>query len=75
MLYIEDTGPGVDPEIRPRLFQPFERGGRQDTHGSGLGLAIVETIAQRHAAKLQVKERSPHGLRIEVHFQAAGEES
>lgn len=75
MLYIEDTGPGVDPEIRHRLFQPFERGGRQDTHGSGLGLAIVDTIAQRHAAKLQVKERPPHGLRIEVHFPAAGEES
>lgn len=75
MLYIEDNGPGVDPEIRHRLFQPFERGGRQDTHGSGLGLAIVDTIAQRHAAKLQVKERPPHGLRIEVHFQAAGEGS
>ena len=69
VLYIDDNGPGVDAEVRHRLRQPFERGGRQDTHGSGLGLAIVDNIAQRHAATLEIKERLPHGLRIEVHFQ------
>lgn len=75
MLCIEDDGPGVPPEVRNRLLQPFERGGRQDTQGSGLGLAIVDSIAQRHAAELQVKERVPHGLRVELHFPAAGEAS
>lgn len=74
MLYIVDDSPGVDPEGRRRLFQPFERGARQqDTQGSGLGLAIVDSIAQRHDAELQVKGRLPHGLRIELHFPAAGE--
>jgi two-component system sensor histidine kinase TctE len=34
-----------------------------------LGLAIVDNIAQRHAATLEIKERLPQGLRIEVHFQ------
>lgn len=75
MLYIEDNGPGVEPEVRNRMFQPFERGGRQDTQGSGLGLAIVDSIAQRHAAELHVKERQPHGLRIELHFLAIREET
>ncbi|WP_339117894.1 sensor histidine kinase N-terminal domain-containing protein [Halomonas sp. BMC6] len=74
VLYIDDNGPGVAQEVRHRLLQPFERGGRQDTHGSGLGLAIVDNIVQRHAATLKIKERLPHGLRIEVHFQKAEEQ-
>jgi two-component system sensor histidine kinase TctE len=73
MLYIVDNGPGVAPEGRSRLFQPFERGERQqDTQGSGLGLAIVDSIARRHEAELQVKERLPHGLQVELHFPATG---
>lgn len=68
MLFIEDDGPGVDPEGLSRIFQPFERGSRQDTEGSGLGLAIVDSIAKRHDAELHARARLPHGLRIELHF-------
>lgn len=74
VLYIEDDGPGVAPQVRERMLRPFERGGRQDTHGSGLGLAIVDSIARRHDARLQVSARAPHGLRIDLIFpSAAGE--
>lgn len=38
MLHVEDTGPGIDPELRPILFQPFATKGR--TEGLGLGLAL-----------------------------------
>ncbi|MDN3521464.1 sensor histidine kinase [Halomonas ramblicola] len=68
VLYIEDDGPGVAPEVRERLLRPFERGGRQDTHGSGLGLAIVDSIARRHDARLKVSDRQPRGLRIDLRF-------
>ncbi|WP_248623662.1 sensor histidine kinase [Cobetia crustatorum] len=66
VLYSEDNGPGVAPEMLERLCQPFERGGRQDTEGSGLGLAIVETIAQRHQGTLQVSNRLEGGLHISL---------
>lgn len=43
VVAVEDSGPGVDPRVKDRLFQPFfsrKRG------GTGLGLAIVRTVAQ-----------------------------
>ncbi|MCH4562063.1 sensor histidine kinase N-terminal domain-containing protein [Halomonas sp. EGI 63088] len=74
-LFIEDDGPGVAPEVRERLHQPFERGGRQDTRGSGLGLAIVDSIARRHGARLSLAAREPHGLRVGLRFPLSPEET
>lgn len=48
---IDDVGPGVDPALAERLFQPFVRGDpsrNRMTGGTGLGLAIVRTIATAH---------------------------
>lgn len=45
VLTVTDNGPGVAPEIRERLFQPFVSG---RVGGSGLGLAIVQRAAQAH---------------------------
>jgi nitrogen fixation/metabolism regulation signal transduction histidine kinase len=44
-LAIEDDGPGLDPEIRARVFEPFFS---TKTGGSGLGLALVKKIAEDH---------------------------
>jgi nitrogen fixation/metabolism regulation signal transduction histidine kinase len=44
-LAIEDDGPGLDPEIRERVFEPFFS---TKTGGSGLGLALVKKIAEDH---------------------------
>ena len=44
-LRVTDDGPGIDPELQVRLFQPFVSG-RQG--GSGLGLAIVERAVAAH---------------------------
>ncbi|GGV35404.1 two-component sensor histidine kinase [Kitasatospora herbaricolor] len=51
LLTVTDTGPGVDPEIAPRVFERFVRGdrARARTHGStGLGLAIVDAVVAAH---------------------------
>ena len=58
VLSIRDTGSGVPPEVRARLFEPFsttKRTGR----GSGLGLSTALAIAVRHNARLDLAD-SPH---------------
>jgi two-component system sensor histidine kinase TctE len=72
-LAVEDTGPGIAPEERERVFDRFYRvlGTRAD--GSGLGLAIVREIAMRHQASIHVSEayrdqQQNIGTRIEIHF-------
>jgi two-component system sensor histidine kinase TctE len=55
-LEVEDSGPGIAPEERGRIFERFYRvlGSRQD--GSGLGLAIVREIAVQHFASVVVTD-------------------
>jgi two-component system OmpR family sensor kinase len=48
---VEDDGPGIDPSLRDRLFEPFATG-RAD--GTGLGLAIARQIAERHGGSLRL---------------------
>ena len=51
-LLVCDTGPGIAPEERERVFDPFYRVLGSGETGSGLGLAIVKTIALRIGAQL-----------------------
>ncbi len=62
LLWVADTGPGVAPEDRERIFQCFYQAGtavpgRADT-GIGLGLALVREIAQAHDGTARVEEAS-----------------
>jgi signal transduction histidine kinase/ActR/RegA family two-component response regulator len=51
---ITDHGLGIAPEILPRLFQPFERGGlaSRNVGGLGLGLAIARSLVDLHGGTL-----------------------
>ena len=73
VLVVTDTGPGIDPEQAPHVFERFYRGtspGSGDTaprtQGSGLGLAIVETIARAHGGAAAVSSRPGEGARFEI---------
>ena len=56
-LRVADTGPGIAPDLRQRIFAPFERGEQTGmAPGYGLGLALVRAIALRHGAKLTLPE-------------------
>ena len=75
VLQVDDTGPGIPPSERDRVFDPFYRVLGNDEAGSGLGLAIVKTIALRHAAEISLGQSSmPQGiagLRVTVKFPIA----
>ena len=68
-LNVDDSGPGIAPAERERVFERFYRSPDVKTSGSGLGLAIARAIANRHQATLQL-DQSPvlGGLRVEVQF-------
>jgi two-component system OmpR family sensor kinase len=51
-LVVEDSGPGIPPEERERVFDRFYRVPGSEAAGSGLGLAIIKAIAARHGATL-----------------------
>ena len=56
-LAVHDDGPGIPPEERERVFEPFQR--EKTSGGAGLGLAIVRRIAQKHGGLAFAAE--PHG--------------
>jgi two-component system OmpR family sensor kinase len=68
-LVVEDSGPGIPPEERERVFHRFYRVPGSEAQGSGLGLAIIRAIAERHGAKLALdaSERLG-GLKATVEF-------
>ena len=51
---VEDSGPGIPPEERERIFERFYRLGGSGGGGTGLGLAIVKGVAERHSATISV---------------------
>lgn len=59
VVEIEDTGPGIAPEIADKLFQPFATHGK--THGTGLGLTICKKIIEDHGGKISARNESGHG--------------
>jgi two-component system sensor histidine kinase TctE len=54
ILEVEDTGPGIAPAERARVFERFYRILDSGAPGSGLGLAIVREIAHQHGAEVDV---------------------
>jgi signal transduction histidine kinase len=51
-LVLADEGPGVAPEVRDRLFQPFATFGKRK--GTGLGLAVARRFVEDHGGTLEL---------------------
>jgi len=66
IVCIEDSGPGVDPALLPRLQERFFRVNPQQGDGAGLGLSIVSRIVQLHGGSLTIHNRESGGLAIEI---------
>lgn len=60
---IEDSGPGLSPELHDRLFSP---GATTKSEGTGLGLTIARAIAEQHGGTLTLVDRPEGGCRAEL---------
>jgi signal transduction histidine kinase len=72
VLVVEDDGPGVPPELEPRVFDRFVRGGGDGSGGSGLGLAIVRAVADSHGGTVSLQQPTGGGTRFVIRLPAAG---
>lgn len=72
LVAVEDTGPGIPPASRKRVFEPFERleanGSSRTEHrgGLGLGLAIVKRYVKAHGGEVTVGSGRTGGSRFTV---------
>jgi two-component system, OmpR family, sensor histidine kinase CiaH len=64
VLTVDDDGPGIREEDRPRLFDRFYRGAGSPGDGTGLGLAIAAWIVERHGGRIAAESRPTGGARF-----------
>jgi PAS domain S-box-containing protein len=67
-LVVADTGPGISPEDRERIFDPYFSTRKR---GTGLGLAIVSRIVAEHQGRIRVRQNSPRGARFIIELPVA----
>lgn len=63
ILSVHDNGPGIPPELLPRLFEPYVTSKHK---GTGLGLAIVKKIVEEHGGHLTARNHDSGGAIISV---------
>jgi two-component system sensor histidine kinase KdpD len=64
-LRIADDGPGIPPELRERVFEPFHRGDADGSRaGTGLGLAIARAIVSAHGGRIWIEETPTGGTAV-----------
>jgi two-component system, sensor histidine kinase and response regulator len=68
-ISVRDTGPGIPPEILPKIFQPYfsTKGARQ---GTGLGLSIVQRLIKEAGGALHVHTELGQGTTFTVYLSA-----
>ena len=69
VVHVEDTGPGIAPEIRSKLFQPFVSAGKRN--GLGLGLALSRQTVLDHGGDMWVESTTGHGARFSFRLPGA----
>ncbi|MGH7952760.1 MAG: sensor histidine kinase [Limisphaerales bacterium] len=69
-LWVRDTGPGISPEVLPKIFQPYftTKGPRQ---GTGLGLNIVHRLVKEGSGALHVNTQPGEGTTFTIYLPGA----
>jgi CheY-like chemotaxis protein len=69
LLQVDDSGPGVQPELRQAIFERFRQGDggiNRKVAGTGLGLAIAKEFVEMHKGRIEVLDADLGGARFEV---------
>ena len=67
LLTVEDAGPGIPPELRTTIFEPFKQAGISTyAPGVGIGLSLVARFADIHGGRAWVEDRDGGGARFRV---------
>ncbi|HET9672389.1 MAG TPA: PAS domain-containing protein [Actinomycetota bacterium] len=75
LLRVEDDGPGVAPEHRRAIFEPFRQGPNRRgsvSSGTGIGLSLVQRFAALHGGRAWVEERPGGGASFRVFLPGSG---
>ncbi|WP_407051379.1 nitrogen regulation protein NR(II) [Methyloraptor flagellatus] len=67
-LEVADRGPGIAPDLKPRLFEPFLT---TKTEGMGMGLNICRSIVELHRGRLSLDDRPGGGTLAVIYLPAA----
>jgi two-component system sensor histidine kinase CpxA len=73
-INVADQGPGLPESELENVFKPFYRpelARQRETGGTGLGLAIVQSCIQACGGTVHCRNRTPHGLDVEIRLPAA----
>lgn len=74
-ISVIDTGPGIAPEIRERIFEPYFTT-KPSGKGTGMGLAVVHGIVHRHGGWIEMESILGQGTSVHVYFpQTSGKEN
>lgn len=68
LLEVADTGEGLADSDKNRAFERFARFDKSGQTGSGLGLAIAKWIASAHDVEIELKDNTPQGLKVKIHW-------
>ncbi|HZU97432.1 MAG TPA: ATP-binding protein [Planctomycetota bacterium] len=66
-LRVKDTGVGIDPEVKKRLFEPFVTT-KTEGRGTGLGLSIVYGIVTQARGHITVESPAREGTTVTIHL-------
>lgn len=71
LIQVRDDGPGIAPEILPRIFEPFLTT-KESGKSVGLGLAVSQSIVERHHGRIDVQSEPGKGTTFTVTLPATG---
>ena len=67
-ILVSDSGPGIDPEDLPHLFERFYKGKNAGSSSFGIGLALAQSIMSRQNGVIRAENRKEGGSRFRIRF-------